>query len=79
MPISEEAIVEIVKTVVTGICASGAFIGVLAIAASFFSKRKKLSPEAMRAIIDLNDRISYLERRLEDREDEIQELRGEIR
>jgi hypothetical protein len=79
MPLSEEAIVAIVRTVITGLCATGAGIAVLAVAVSFFSKRKKIPTEAMQAIIDLTERVNYLERRVEDREDEMRELRGETR
>ena len=79
MPISEEAIIQIVQTVIPAVLGSGAFIVVAAIALNAFAKRKRLPKEAMQAIIDLNDRMSYLERRLETQEDQIQDLLEENR
>jgi len=79
MPISEEAIIEIVKTVIPAVCGSGIFIAMVAIGVSVFLRRRKLPKEAMEAIIDLNERINYLERRLETREDQVRQLRDENR
>ena len=79
MPLSEEAIIQIVKTVIPVVCGSGVIIAMIAIGAAFLFRRRKLPADAMQAIIDLNDRISYLERRLEEREDEVRELRSETK
>ena len=79
MPISEEAIVQIVSTVIPAVLGSGAFLVIGAIALNVFSKRRRLPKETMQAIIDLNDRVRHLERQVELQEDQMQELLEENR
>jgi hypothetical protein len=75
--ISEAAIIEIVKTVVPIVCGCGVFVALVGITVGALTRRRKMPKEGMEAIIDLNDRLRYLERRLENHEDEVKALRDE--
>jgi hypothetical protein len=69
----------IVKTVVPIVCGCGVFVALVGITVGALFRRRKMPKDGMEAIIDLSDRVSYLERRLEDREDEVNALRDETR